>query len=139
MLLQRRLVVMLNNYYIKNGSGITREDFVEYVSNKIWPRLNYFWPRKERFKNRVDQTFGDCVRGNFAYASEDDDGKKLLVTTRGREFISILSLGFFEEFRKRRKRTTDVIYERVIGGFFAVIGSGLLFVFVKYIWPLLAP
>ena len=45
---------MLNNHYIKNGSGITREDFVEYVSNQVWLRLNYFWPKKEKFKNRID-------------------------------------------------------------------------------------
>ncbi|KKR15349.1 MAG: hypothetical protein UT43_C0002G0006 [Parcubacteria group bacterium GW2011_GWC1_39_29] len=136
MLLQRRLVVMLRNYYINNGFGISREEFVKYVADKIWPRLYYCWPKKEKFRNLINLELGYCIRGDLEYISEDDDGKKLLVTSRGNNFISITSLGFYEEFRKRRKRSTDIFHERIIGGLITVLFAGIVWAFSSF-WPVL--
>lgn len=136
MLLQRRLVVMLNNYYINNGSGLSRDEFVNYVCNKMWPRLLYFWPQKDKFHNRINLVLGDCIRGGLSYIAEDDDGKTLLVTTKGREFISILSLGFYEEFRKRRKRSTDIIHERFTGGIITILIISIVWI-IKHFSPII--
>jgi len=136
MLLQRRLVVMLKDYYINNGSGISREEFVDYVAGKIWPRLYYCWPKKGKFRNRINLELGYCIRGDLGYISEDDDGKRLLVTDRGSNFISIISLGFYEEFRKRRKRSTDILHERVTGGLITILLAGIVWVF-SHFWPVI--
>ena len=123
MLLQRRIVIILNDYFIDNGRGLSREDLVVYVAaKKLWPRLYYLWPREDKFRNRVDQALGDCIRGEFGYIEEDDDGQTLLVTPKGRDFVSILSGGFLEEYLKRRRRSSGYVIAVVTSGFiFTVI------------------
>lgn len=126
MLLQRRLVIILNNYFIDHGKGLTREDFVTYVADKkLWPRLYYLWPRRDKFRNRVSQALGDCIRGEFKYIEEDEDGKNLLVTPKGRDFVSMLSGGFLEEYLKRRHRSSGYVI--------AVLTSGFIFTVIQLV------
>lgn len=130
MLLQRRLVKILDEYNLNNQVGIIRQAFVLYViENKLWPRINYFWYKKDKFCRKIDAILGDCIRGTYGYISEDDDGKTILVTIKGRDFIKI-PLGFFEEFLKRRKRTSHFLF----GGALGVIISVLTW-FVVHFWP----
>jgi len=130
MLLQRRLVKILEEYNLNNQYGITRQDFVAFITeNKLWPRINYFWYKKNKFSRKVDAVLGDCIRGAYGYISEDDDGLTILVTTRGRDFIK-MPLGFFEEFLKRRKRTSHFLF----GGALGVVITALAW-FIAYLWP----
>ncbi len=113
-LLQRKLVALLDKHNSKNEVGFTRQKFVDYiVEQKKWPRINYLFYRKDAFRRKIDAVLGDCIRGSkkedYEYIDEDDDGKTLLVTRRGRDFTEI-PLGCFEEFLKRRKRTSNFLF-----------------------------
>jgi hypothetical protein len=92
---------------------------VDYISNKAWARLNYFGLNKDRFHNRVDVALGDCIRGDFNYIAEDDDGQTLLVTAKGREFIKWM--GFLEEYLKRHKRSSGLLVKLLLSQVFLTI------------------
>lgn len=107
MFLQRLLVIRLEKYRVNQDKIFHRNEYVEEFCKNWWPRLRYFYYNNDQYRRFVDGELGDCIRGSFEYMAEDTDQKgELLITTRGREFIK--SLGFIEEFRKRRKRTTEM-------------------------------
>ncbi|OGY35669.1 MAG: hypothetical protein A3E36_00025 [Candidatus Andersenbacteria bacterium RIFCSPHIGHO2_12_FULL_45_11b] len=117
MLLQRRLLIQLENYRIKKNKNPTRGELVEMISKGIWPRWNYFSLKNDAFKRKIDIVLGDCIRGTYEFATEDEGGKNLLVTLAGREFIEKSRL--FEEILKRHKRTSEFLTGGAVG---AVIG-----------------
>ena len=98
MLLERKIIAMLNNYNIYKGT-ISRGDFVDYVISKKWPRINYvLFCRWKAFKRRLEIAIDDCIKRKFM-----EDSGNIKATEKGRDYIKIL--GFIEEFLKRRKRT----------------------------------
>jgi hypothetical protein len=84
--------------------------------------LRYFYYCPDQYRRLVYGELGDCIRGEFKYIEEDPESKskdELLVTTRGREFIKLS--GLVEEFRKRRKRTTELLLSHTVFAVLAVI------------------
>lgn len=125
---QRRLVKILEEYNLNNEAGITRQGFIDYITEvKLWPRINYFGYKKDKFYRKMDVVLGDCIR-SYGYIGEDDDRKTILVTTKGRDFIK--PFGFFEELLKRRKRTSHFLF----GGAFGAIISGV----IVHFWSLIS-
>ncbi len=98
MLLERRLVKILNNYNICKGET-NRSDFVNYITrSKIWPRINYYFVfNNQIFRRKIEICLDDCLAYGFI------NEKEFTVTKQGRDYIKLL--GFLEEFLKRRKRT----------------------------------
>jgi len=98
MLLERRLVKIIEDYYIRKPTGIKRQDFIIYIANNLkWHRFNYFL-KKDEFSNKIDRLLTDCI--NDKYITESDC--IINVATKGRDFIKLG--GFLEEILKKRGR-----------------------------------
>lgn len=128
MLLQRRLIVLLEKYRIKYNLNPSREFFIEIISKKKWPRWNYFYLNRQAFSRKIDGVFGDCIRGKDPYVAEDESGDKLFVTTRGREFIKKTKLP--EELLKRYNRTSQFFK----GSLFGAMAPTTAWL-IKHYWP----
>ena len=104
--LERKLVEYLNNKFL-DGDKINHDNFLNYVVEKKWPRINYlFWFKGDKFKRKIEDVLDDCI----AYKYIDKNYK---VTRQGRDFLT-LPLGFVEEFLKRRKRSIVIILVAII-------------------------
>ena len=129
MLLERLLVEILNETRQEIGNYPTRDEFLAYIERKKWPRWNYPFYSKDKFHNFINDVLGDCIEGEYGYIAHQEDRQRLAVTAKGRKFIAILNGGFIEEFRSRRKRTTDMILAIVLSGSFGAL--------VAHFWPLI--
>lgn len=109
MLLERKLVEMLENHIIHKGE-ISRSDFINYVTKeRFWPRVNYPLISDEMFRRKMEGKIIDCIKRELV---EEENGK-IKVNMQGRDFLKIL--GFFEEFLKRRKRSVIGVLGFIIG------------------------
>lgn len=143
-ILQWMLVQLLSKYTENNkGNGLIRKHFLEYALKKkrlfLFRDIPYL-RNDDKFQTRVNFALGDCIRGDAGYMDEnrdsvilankdtDLDGKNpvydnpLLVTAKGRKFISFWFVGLLEELTKS--------YPRAIG---IIITSGFIWYFVDYI------
>lgn len=111
MLLQRKVVEILNDYNISNGS-ISLDDFVNYVLKGKWPQINYYYCKDNVFKRKIETAIKDCMERDYAFIV--DKNGDIRVTHKGRDFLKIL--GFFEELLKRRKRTIVNTTSFIFGG-----------------------
>lgn len=122
MLLERRLVKILDSYIVYKGET-NRCDFINYVSkSKLWPRINYsLIYREDMFIRKINNIVDDCIKYKFI---EEKNGN-IKVTEEGRDYIKII--GFFEAFLKRRKRTVsraiEVIFSAVVGFLFGIFSK----------------
>lgn len=133
MLLERRLVTILWNENWKRGNKYNKEEFVEFIGTKKWPRWNYLFRSKDnRFRNKISFILEDCVEYGYIISAkklqEDEElsTQKLKVSKAGRDFLKFG--GFFEEYFKRRKRYMNFFF----GGAFGLI-IGLIYHFWPYI------
>ncbi len=91
MLLEKKLVKMLNKYHEKCGLCMTREEFVDYVLKKRLFRLNYLFHKGNLF-NMVNLALSDCIEGSRKYIGYNEDRKNMKVTLEGRRFIRLFGL-----------------------------------------------
>lgn len=120
MLLERRLVKILEDYYIRKPTGINRQDFIIYITNNLkWHGFNYFL-KKNEFSNKIDRLLTDCIDGK--YITESDG--ILNVTTKGRDFIKLE--GFLEEVLKKRGRLHRGLLQILSGAAVGAIIAWLL-------------
>lgn len=119
MLLERRLVKILNNYNIYKGL-ISLDNFIDYVLKIKWPRINYFYYRDGIFRRIIKIAIDDCI----AYEFIINENNNLKVTNKGRDHIKLL--GFVEEFLKRRKRTIVNTSSFIFGGLITYLVSYFL-------------
>lgn len=123
MLLQRRIVSKLQKYCRSNGDGVATIVFLEYINETFWPRRLYFFLSPGEFAKEIVYIIDDCKQHKYI----DRNERGLFVTTTGRDFITLT--GFFEEFIKRRKRFTTLIFSATI---FSTI-TGI----IVHFWPLI--
>jgi len=120
MLLERKLVKILENYYIKESAEINRQEFIAYIaSNLKWLRFNYFL-KNDAFKNKIDHVLTDCIDSNFIVESTGI----INVTTKGRDFIKLG--GFLEEILKKRGRLHRGLLQILSGAAVGAIITWLL-------------
>lgn len=120
MLLERRLVKILEDYYIRKPTGINRQEFIIYITNKLkWHRFNYFL-KKDEFSNKIVRLLIDCIDGE--YITESDG--VINVTTKGRDFIKLG--GFIEEVLKKRGRLHRGLLQILSGATIGAIITWLL-------------
>lgn len=104
--LERKLIKYLDKKFL-NGDNITRDIFINFIVEKKWPRINYyFWFKGKRFERKIENVLDDCVKHEYLN-KEDGDSNVLKLSTRGRDFLNLL--GFAEEYLKRRKRSVIVM------------------------------
>lgn len=107
MLLERRVIKILNETRQELTRYPTREHLVVYLEKKRWPRWNYCFFSRERFHNFIDDVLGDCIEGRNAYIAYLEDRTSLAVTDKGREFIKLDC--FLEECFKKHSHSTTLL------------------------------
>ncbi len=121
MLLERRLVSKLEDYTVSHDSRTELVNFVEYIPRTIWPRWNYLFYSKRKFTKKIRHILDDCIEEKYIDKSCVEE---LSVTRKGRNFISWS--GFCEEFYRRRKRFTTVLFSSTL--------SSILTGLIVYFW-----
>jgi hypothetical protein len=122
MWLERWLVKTLWSDIRKESRFQTQQMFLSSVASQTWPLPYRCFDNKQEFTNRMIFAIKDSIKyGYLEYDVNHPDKEFLVVTASGRSFIA-LPFGFFEEFQKRRKRTSQFLF----GGAFVVLLEGLL-------------
>lgn len=137
-LLQRRLLKLLDRRYEKHGETPTQDEFISFVINKRWLRFKGILERKSHFKRRITNVFGDCIEGVRDYVGYVDVVRsRLKVAPEGRDFIGTSRL---ELFYKHNARTTAMFKSLFVAfiassGFWAILFLIYNFFAVRYHWP----
>lgn len=123
-LLQRKFVKLLQNYYEDKGCTPTRQELLNWVLLRKRTRLNYLFVPKDKMNRKFDDALGDCIEGTYTYIGYADDARtKLKVTLEGRDFICVG--GYFQEVFKRRDKLTMFLFGVLSGG----LGSATIWIF----------
>lgn len=121
------------------------------ISGQFFTRLNYWYIRRPTFELEVRDVLESILPPHdnskrkhddyfigYDYDQDNTTGEEMLkVTPLGHEYLDWW--GGWEDFMKRRRRTTKPIYEAivtgVISGLVSTIGIGFGWIFFQYILP----